>query len=259
MNAVFHIEGQRIVTGPDAAGPWDPSMQHGSAPSALVTFIAEAVPSAAPMQVVRVGVDLMRPVPVAPLTFETQVIREGRKIQLVGVTLLAGGKPVVEGRVLRIVVSTPDLPEGVEGPPQPWRAIEDSPVVPHRGRNPFLSCLDMKSGYGDFATPGPGAIWFRVNREIVAGAPVSQAMRAVIASDLSNGVSSPLDFRKYTFLNADLTVSFSRLPEGEWILVDSESWLGHDGAGLAAAKLADRRGYFGRSVQSLVVEKRAGA
>lgn len=258
MNAVFSIDGKTVICGPSAAGPWDPTMQHGSAPSALVTHIAETMPSPAPMQIVRVGIDLMRPVPVAPLTFETQVIREGRKIQLIGITLLAEGKPVVRGQVLRIVVTKPELPDGIEGPPQPWRAVEDAPVVPHRGRNPFLACLDMKSGFGDFATPGPGAIWFRVNRDIVAGAGVSQAMRAVIASDLSNGVSSPLDFLKWTFLNADLTVSFARPPEGEWILVDSESWLGRDGAGLAMAKLADQRGYFGRSVQSLVVEKRAG-
>ena len=41
------------------------------------------------MRIARVTVDLMRPVPVAPLTIETEVLREGRKIQLCGVRLLA--------------------------------------------------------------------------------------------------------------------------------------------------------------------------
>ena len=45
-------------------------------------------------------------------------------------------------------------------------------------------------------------------------------------------------------------------PVGEWILLDAESWIGPDGAGLAMARLADERGYFGRAVQSLVIEKR---
>jgi hypothetical protein len=51
-------------------------------------------------------------------------------------------------------------------------------------------------------------------------------------------------------------VSMAREPVGEWILLDAESWIGPDGAGLAMARLADTQGYFGRTVQSLVVERR---
>ena len=91
---------------------------------------------------------------------------------------------------------------------------------------------------------------------LVEGAPVSQAMRAVVAADFCNGTSAALDFRQWTFINADLTVSFARQPVGEWILLDAESWIGPDGAGLATARLADVSGYFGRAVQSLVIEKR---
>jgi len=57
-------------------------------------------------------------------------------------------------------------------------------------------------------------------------------------------------------INADLTVNFTRQPVGEWILLDAESWIGPDGAGLATARLADSVGYFGRAIQSLVIEKR---
>jgi len=39
-------------------------------------------------------------------------------------------------------------------------------------------------------------------------------------------------------------------------LVDAESSIGPDGAGLATARLADTNGYFGRAVQSLVIEQR---
>jgi hypothetical protein len=114
----------------------------------------------------------------------------------------------------------------------------------------------MRAALGRFGVPGPGAIWYRVDRPIVEGAAVSQAMRAVVAADFCNGTSAVLDFRQWTFLNADLTVSMAREPVGEWILLDAESWIGPDGAGLAMARLADERGYFGRAVQSLVIEKR---
>ena len=104
--------------------------------------------------------------------------------------------------------------------------------------------------------PGPGAIWYRADRPLVEGFAISQAMRAVVAADFCNGTSAVLDFRQWTFINADLTVSMARQPIGEWILVDAESWTGPDGAGLAMARLADVKGYFGRAIQSLVVEKR---
>ena len=104
--------------------------------------------------------------------------------------------------------------------------------------------------------PGPGAIWYRADRPLVEGFAISQAMRAVVASDFCNGTSAVLDFRQWTFINADLTVSMSRQPVGEWILLDAESWIGRDGAGLAMARLADVKGYFGRTIQSLVIEKR---
>jgi hypothetical protein len=81
-------------------------------------------------------------------------------------------------------------------------------------------------------------------------------MRAAVAADFCNGVSSVLDFAQWTFINGDLTVSLSRLPVGEWILLDAESWLGPEGAGIAFGKLADAQGYFGRAIQSLVIEPR---
>ena len=173
MEAIFRVDGANVVTSPHAAGPWDPNMQHGGAPASLVVWAAERIPTAAPMQIARATIDLMRPVPVAPLTIETEVLREGRKIQLCAVRLYAGGTLTVGATVLKI-----------------------------------------------------------------------------------KRASSALDFRQWTFLNADLTVSMAREPVGEWILLDAVSWIGSDGAGLAMARLADVKGYFGRCAQSLVIERR---
>src|SRR3981189_806304 len=80
MDAIFRVAGNNVVTSPFAAGPWDPSMQHGSPPAALVVWAAERIPAAVPMRVARVTVDLMRPVPVGPLTIESEGLREGGKI-----------------------------------------------------------------------------------------------------------------------------------------------------------------------------------
>ena len=257
MDAVYRVEGHRVTTSPNAAGPWDPSMQHGSAPAALAVWAAEAIPTAVPMCIARVTIDLMRPVPMAPLTLESEVLREGRKIQLCAIRLLAGSVMVVSATVLKIKTQAlalpPDVGDVAVTLPGPDQAPEENPSF---SSSPFVTGISMRSALGQFGVPGPGAIWYRADRTLVEGQPISQAMRAVVAADFCNGTSAVLDFQAWTFINADLTVSFAREPVGEWILLDAESWIGPDGAGLAMARLADIRGYFGRAVQSLVIEKR---
>lgn len=228
-------------------------MQHGGAPASLVIWAAERIAAPAPMQVARATIDLMRPVPVAPLTIETEVLREGRKIQLCAVRLKAGGVLTVAATVLKIRRQAQLLPADIVEPPLDAAPPEQSRVEPQN--SPFGLGMTIRAARGRFGGPGPGAIWYRVERPLIAGAPVSQAMRAVAASDFCNA-SSALDFREWTFLNADLNVSMAREPVGEWILLDAVSWIGPDGAGLASARLADTKGYFGRCAQSLVVERR---
>jgi hypothetical protein len=257
MDAIFRVDGNRVVTSPHAAGPWDPGMQHGSAPASLVVWAAERIATPAPMHVARVTIDLMRPVPVAPLTLETEVLRQGRKIQLCAVRLFANGVLTVGATVLKIKSQVNALPPDVIEPslelPGPDQSRDDPASF---SSSPFVTGMSLRAARGSFGMPGPGAIWYRADRPLVEGHPISQAMRAVVASDFCNGTSAVLDFRQWTFLNADLTVSMARPPVGEWILLDAESWIGPDGAGLAMARLADVKGYFGRAIQSLVIEKR---
>jgi hypothetical protein len=257
MQAIYRVDGHRVVTSPDAAGPWDPRMQHGAAPAALVVWAAEAIPTPQPMRIARVTIDLMRPVPVAPLTLQTEVLREGRKIQLCAVRLLAEGVVVVGATVLKIKTQALNLPSEVADVavelPGPDQAREENVNF---SSSPFVTGISLRAARGRFGVPGPGAIWYRVDRPLVEASAVSQVMRAVVAADFCNGTSAALDFREWTFINADLTVNFARQPAGAWILLDAESWVGPDGAGIASARLADESGYFGRAIQSLVIEKR---
>lgn len=257
MEAIFRVDGDRVTVSPKAAGPWDPTMQHGSAPASLVVWAAQAIPTAVPMRIARVTIDLMRPVPLKPLTLETEILREGRKIQLCAIRLRADGVLAVAAHVLKVRLKREALPSDISGPSVELPSPEQSPEDPAQFSNsPFVTGMQLRAARGKFGVPGPGAIWYRVVRPLVEGEKVSPAVRAVVAADFCNGTSAALDFRDYIFLNADLTVSMAREPVGEWILLHAQSWIGPDGAGLAMARLADRDGYFGRAVQSLVIEKR---
>ena len=117
MEAIYRVDGVTVETSAHAGGPWDPGLQHGAAPSSLICWAVERLPSPVPMRVARLTVDLMRPVPVAPLTIETEVLREGKKIQLVAVRLLADGKEVVRATALRIRKQAEALPVETPYPP----------------------------------------------------------------------------------------------------------------------------------------------
>lgn len=260
-DAVFEVDGAparwAARATPWAAGPWDPGLMHGGAPSALIAWAAEQVETPAPMRIARLTIDLLRPVPVAELGVETEVLRQGRKIQLVQVRLSAGGVEVTRGTVLKVrsadlplpgeFLPPPDEPPPEVGAPAPTRL--DTP-------NNFGGNFEMRSVRGGFGEPGPAANWFRQHRATLLGQPISPAMRAAAVADFSNGISSVLPFEDWTFINGDLTVSFARLPRGEWILSNAVSWLSPDGGGLAMTRLADRDGYFGIAQQSLVIERR---
>jgi hypothetical protein len=149
------------------------------------------------------------------------------------------------------------LPSAAFCPPLDMRGPEvgRDPATAGMGETPFLSDISMRVAKGSFRLSGPAAVWYRAERPIVEGAALSPLMRAAIAADFCNGTSSVLDFKEWTFINGDLTLSLAREPVGDWILLDAETWAGPDSLGLAAARLADRDGYFGRAVQSVLFEK----
>jgi Thioesterase-like superfamily len=258
MTYVYRVEGSVAHTHACAAGPWGAGLQHGGAPASLIAWAVQRIPTLEPMHVARMTVDLLRPVPIAPLDIRTQIVRDGRRIQLIAASLLHEGVEVVRASVLKVRDKELALPE---------TAVEETVALPGPDHGTpaegvladstaaFIKGLDLKVVKGAFREPGPAAIWFRAHRPVVEGEPISPLMRVAMTADFCNGVSSVLDFRRWTFINADLTISLARMPVGEWILLDARTWL-DGGAGIAFAKLGDQRGYFGRAAQSLLIEPR---
>jgi hypothetical protein len=79
---------------------------------------------------------------------------------------------------------------------------------------------------------------------------------AVAVADSGNGVSATLDWRRFLFINVDLTVNLHRYPAGEWVCLDATTVPERDGIGLADALLMDERGPIGRAAQTLLVAER---
>lgn len=88
------------------------------------------------------------------------------------------------------------------------------------------------------------------------GGPPSALLvqRAVCVADSSSGISSVLDWDRWSFANVDVDVHLMRPVAGEWVLLEARTWVAETGTGLARSTLHDARGVVGASAQTLVVQ-----
>ncbi len=257
-DAVFVPDGPgRFVPTGHAAGPWDPAAMHGGAPAALLAHEVDLVEAPVPMMVSRMTIDLLRPVPLAPLQIRTRVLRPGRKVQWVEAVIETGGTEVVRCVALRERLTEVTLPEAAgAGMPALPAPPAHARVRTGELREGFIGSMELRFAGGDFEREGPATVWFRLAREIVEGEAPTPLMRVAAAADFGNGVSRVLDWDRWLFINPDLTIHLHRLPRGEWICLDARTEVQPDGVGLAESTLFDERGVIGRSLQSLLVEPR---
>src|SRR6476659_5181535 len=103
VEPVFHVDGDSFVPTLLCQGPWDPGSAHGGPPSALLARAVEAHEPDPSLVIGRVLLDLVRPVPLAPLRVSTVTTRPGRRVQIVEATMTAAdGTELVRARALRV-------------------------------------------------------------------------------------------------------------------------------------------------------------
>jgi len=116
--------------------------------------------------------------------------------------------------------------------------------------------MEVRFLEGAFLEPGPARVWLRMRHPLLEGEEPSPLQRTMIVADVGNGVSATLDYRRFLFINVDLTVHLERMPAGEWICVDAVTLPQPNGVGTAESVLFDREGRVGRAVQTLLVSGR---
>jgi hypothetical protein len=256
-DAFFLREGARLAATGLTRGPWSNEHQHGGPPAALLAgAIERAGDDAANYRLVRVTVEFLRPVPIAPLELSTEMVRAGKQAQRVGASLSAGGVEVARALGLRLRRQRLDLAERHGAPPLP----HPDTLSPYRfsffrHEVAYHTAIELRIARGTWAK-GPVDAWMRPLFPLVRGEPTSACERVLILADAESGVCPPLEPDRWTFLNPDLTVYFGREPRGEWVGLQIVSEAHADGTGLAQSALSDLEGPFGRAAQSLVVGSR---
>jgi hypothetical protein len=237
-------------------------MQHGGAPGAL---IARAIQALAPeMRVARITYEFLGPVPLAPCTVRTAIVRPGRRFQLAEAELDAGGRTAVKARAVLLRRGEVDLPAAAlpvrdatfPGPDEGAPADPGATWGPEVTEGFHRTGMDIRFVRGSIAERGPAAGWFRLAFPLVEGEEEPAIARAVAAADFGNGASRVLDFQTHLFVNTDLTVHLVRDPVGPWVLLDATTWMDPAGAGLATSTIHDQHGPIGQAHQTLFVDGR---
>lgn len=240
-------------------GPWDPGAQHAGPPSALLGRAIERVEGGEGFQIGRIAFEILRPVPIGPVRVEAEVVRPGRSVQMIEASLSTGDGEAMKARAWRLRRREVEIPADVVTTPAP-------PPGPEQGNRPeffetgqsagYHTAMEWRSVGGGFLEPGPATVWMRMGCELVAGEEPTPLQRALVAADVGNGISAVLDWRRYLFVNVDLSVYLERMPEGEWVCVDAVTLPQTSGIGTAESVLSDERGRIGRAVQALLIAER---
>jgi hypothetical protein len=266
--ALYVPDGELLVPSIATRGPWSTEAQHGGPVSALICRAAEKVDppvadETSPMAVVRLTVELLRPVPLTPLAVRTAIRRPGRRVQLVDVSVFAGEVEVASGTVLRLRVADVPIEDAVPPPGHPPDGVP-SPPLPDDAVPPFADDrfewldtigIDVRFTSGGFYLAGPAAAWFRLRVPVVAGEQPSPAQRVAVAADSGSGVGAALPFGPYSFINPEITVHLARPAVGEWVAVQAGTMLGSTGAGVTTSRLWDSEGVIGQASQALLVQQ----
>ena len=120
----------------------------------------------------------------------------------------------------------------------------------------YLSHVEWRFDSGNFDEPGPCRAWGRPMIPLLPGEDLTPMSRTLLLADTGSGLSMAIDPREFIFINVDLTVILQRDPAGEWLLLDSRTTMGGNGAGLAETQLSDTSGVVGVGLQTLLVSPR---
>jgi hypothetical protein len=247
-------------------GPWDPGAQHAGPPAALIGREIERLGGGRlgggegpPAQVGRITYEILRSVPIARLRVEAEVVRPGRRVELVRALLSdEEGEPLVRAQGWRLRTDQVSFDSPLPSPePPPGPEAAQPGGFPDIGHDvDYHSAMEYRFVRGDFTELGPATVWMRMGVALLPGEAPTPLQRVLVAADSGNGVSVTLDWSRYLFINVDLTVHLHRMPAGEWVCLDAETFPEPNGIGMADSRLLDESGQIGRAAQTLLVAER---
>ncbi len=237
---------------------WDPEIQHGSPPLALMTKLIEERVGDAGLRVGRLTLDILGAIPVTQVRARAWVERPGARISLVAAEMRATRPDGTERTVARVtawLLATSDTTDAATDRHPPLVEGEPAPV-PHSwvGAKGYLETVSWRRQSDTHETGNE--VWLRPLVPLVDDEPATELQRLAMVVDSANGAGAALDPEQFMFMNTDTVLHLHRLPVGNDFGLRARGSIGPDGIGVTTAELFDRRGFIGTSAQTLLVQRR---
>ena len=207
------------------------------------------------MRIARLTIDMHRPVPLGRLLVDAEIVREGKRLQLVLATIHdPAGVEVARATALRFRLGPgPDAPTDPDLAPIPVPPMGE-PRTQQRRRPDLNGFVGALGGPRRGRRPG--------GHQLVPGHPAGHRRRGVVP-DRAAGLGVGLHRQLGQLPRSDPVVGHQlgphvqpgARPEGEWTGVATRAWYARDGIGHARADLFDEVGFVGTCTASLLVDE----
>lgn len=253
----FDVDGDSFIPTHFARGPWG-EIVGGHTVGGLLARAAEHIGGQPDFQPARLTVDLLRPTMMEPIRIRTDIQRAGRRIRLVTAALVQ--RDVVVARASALFLRRAQRPESqIWSPPLAMPPLPPEPEILPAGMPMFIHSFSGTDTVGALGVgtdvwldPQQKFAWMRQLRPLVAGETTSPftlaAMAAEVTSALSHWGSDGL-----RYINADYTVSLTRLPDGPYLGLAVLSHYSDDGVATGVTAIFDQKGPIGNGMAVALV------
>jgi hypothetical protein len=259
--AYFLRDGADFAPTAIAEGPWGSSISGNFVGGVLGHAVERAVFADGgdpDLQPARLTVDLLRPAAMTPLRIQTTIVRRGRRLVLVEAAMMQSDTVVAKASALflrrgeqppgAVWISPVTMPPV---PPEPDVQLDAVPMVLWAyGKDPHFGggrAFDLTEWQHD----GPKFVWLRDIKPLIDGEPMTAFTRAAMAGDVASSLTHYGTDGLY-YINADYTLTLSRLPDGPDIGLAALTHSSHDGVATGTAAMFDRRGPIGTATANAV-------
>ena len=224
-----------------AQGAWNEHEQHMAPATGIISAELDQFSPRNDMRIGRISLDILGLIPAGEFSITTKVIRPGKTIELIESEMKAQGKSCIIARTWRMMMQNSHEIKGLED--AHGNAPEHAPVWEGIRQWPggYIQSIEARSHQ---RRAGKGIVWLRTPHDMVEGEPTSDFVRQ----------EAPFS---WGFPNLDLQIHMHRLPQGQWLGLETMQQYGDDGIGLTSSVLHDLSGPFGRSEQILTLRPMA--
>ncbi|WP_067564384.1 acyl-CoA thioesterase domain-containing protein [Nocardia acidivorans] len=246
MVAFFTMEDGRFTATPMAVSAWSSKQVAGTGVCGLLAREMETLSPGVGFVPARFTADLFRPVLNEPIVVRGEIVRDGKRVRVIDASIVQQGEVRARGSVMYLAV-------GQEPSGRVWQAERELPMPERELNTPGGDAPLFKSGEfewsSDFASGQTGerkAIWQNLPA-LVEGERISAFQRAAFIGDTTN-LACNWGTEGVGYINSDVTVTLSRVPEGHEVGLVAVDRVASDGVMVGTAVMYDRSGVLGTCV-----------